>query len=244
MAKKKGKDDEMREEERAPPLPLEAEEGAVQLKWGQYAALAFGVVFLVITLVMIVELLPVLQISPGLQYPELPLLAVGFFAIGAASDLAVAVTARPGAIALWREGKFVESDKFLLGWRAWLSVVAGGVIPGFFLFRASDRLQPLVEMQRGGMPPPGVMPGAPMGPGAGAPPPMMGAPGYGAPPMSPPPAYSPYGGAPPRGGPADDSVAPDPFGGGGSRTSAPPSGSPWSRPPASQNRQGPGGPTN
>lgn len=235
MAKKKGKDEPKPEEEYTAPLPLEAEEGAVQLKWGQYVALAFGVVFLGITLYMIFEILPVLQQTPGLPYPEIPIAATAFFAIGAAADLAVAVTARPGAIALWHQGKFAESEKFLLGWRAVLSVVAGGVIPGFFLFRASDRLQPLVEMQHGGLPPPGMQP-----PASSSPPPssMMSpsAPmsaGY----SSPPPMSS---------GGGDDSVAPNPFGSsrvsppppptGGYMSSNPPprsGGSPWSRPATS-----------
>lgn len=213
MARKKGLDDATLDEQHAPPLPLEAEEGAVQLKWGQMTAVIFGAVFLAIALYMIFLIIPVLQQHPGLQYPEIPILSVAFFVVGAVGDLAVAVTARPGALRLWHQGKFAESDKFLLGWRAYLTVVAGGVLPGFFLFRASDRLQPLIDLQHGGLPPPGMYP-AHQPPAMGAPPPTMSM-GYGNPPpgapYSPGPAPPPY--APGPGGPRDDSVAPNPFGG-------------------------------
>lgn len=235
MARKKGKEDAMNEEVHRAPLPLEAEEGAVQLKWGQWVSVAFGAAFLAIAIYMIFQILPVLQQSPGLPYPEIPLLSTAFFVIGAVGDLTVAVTARPGALELWHEGKFAESDHYLLGWRAYLTVVAGGVLPGFFLFRAADRVQPLVELERGGLPPPGMYPPQGPGPTMAAPPPQMGM-GYGVPPPR----------APPPGGPGDDSVAPNPMGGSSTMRGPPPmprsgGGSPWSRPSTPSYDPPPGG---
>lgn len=212
MARKKGLEDQPAEMEPKAPLPVEAEEGASELKWGQLTAVVLGAVFLLVAIVMIFPLIPVLQESPGLPYPEIPILAVAFFVVGAVVDLSVAVTARPGALALWHQGRFADSGKMLRGWRAILSTATGGVLPGIFLYRAANRIQPLVDLEHGGMPAPGAMAVAPPVPYSPGPAPYAAGPA--AYPSSPPPA------APGPSAGYSDGVAPDPFG--GSRGAAPP----------------------
>jgi hypothetical protein len=200
------------------PLPVEAEEASAQLKYGQLLSLVIGIVFLL----LLAWMAYVAATTKGFPY-LVPALAMAFFAVGGVVDISLAATCRSGALHLWHQSKFADSDKFLTGWRMTLGFVPGGVLPGWFIYRARERVQPLVQLERGGVPagPPGGMGGP--GPATG---------GY-------PAAPAPSGAAPPMGGNLyADSVAPDPFGGRRGGNLPPPSASPmptssasvWTRP--------------
>ncbi len=180
------------------PLPVEAEEARVQIKWGQITGLVLGIVFLVVMALMAYTAVS----TPGFPY-LFPALAMAYFGAAGVSDLAVALTTQKGTVALWQEGKFVEGDERLRSWRMPLGFVPGGILPGWFLHRALERVRPLVQLEKGGVP----APRSPMTPNAAysqAPTPYPApAAGYAAPPAA-------YGQAPPA---QADHVAPDPYGG-------------------------------
>ncbi len=197
------------------PLPVEAEEARVQIKWGQITGLVLGIVFLVVMALMAYTAVS----TPGFPY-LFPALAMAYFGAAGVSDLAVALTTQKGTVALWQEGKFVEGDERLRSWRMPLGFVPGGILPGWFLHRALERVRPLVQLEKGGVP----APRSPMTPNAAysqAPTPYPApAAGYAAPPAA-------YGQAPPA---QADHVAPDPYGG----ARAAPAPAPAPQPAASQ----------
>ena len=225
-------------EPEAGPLPVEAEEAKGQVRIGVVVAIVLGVVFLALMGYMAYTA----ATTPGFPY-LFPALAMAYFGAAGVSDLAVGLTSERGTVKLWREGKFEESDQFLRHWRMLLGFVPGGVLPGFFLHRALVRVHPLVQLEKGGVPTPGLQRGSAVPGPAGYP--AQGHPGAGYPDPSPygsapagtaPSQYAPYTPTPAT----SDRVAPDPFGGAHAPAPATPSGtavpggpaSVWSRPGA------------
>lgn len=205
------------------PLPVEAEEASAQLKYGQLIALLFGIVFLAI----LADMAYTVATTPGFPY-LIPSLAMAFFGIGGVVDISLAATSRSGAVHLWHQSKFEESDHFLRGWRMTLGFVPGGVLPGWFIHRALQRVHPLVQLELGIAPPSAGI----MSAGSGG----MGAPAAG-PTMSPMMSSGAPGAGPGSG--YADSVAPDPFGSSRRGSLPPPTSSPmpsstpaslWTRP--------------